>query len=65
MTIDELRSLQRPTCRTEVARFLECDVRTVDRAIADGTIKSFRIGRKVYIPTQPFIQLAETGGYGE
>lgn len=65
MTIDELKGLKRPTCRTEVAQFFNCDVRTVDRAIADGTIKAFRIGRKVYIPTQPLIQLAETGAYGE
>ncbi len=36
--------------RTELARLLECDPRTVDRGIEAGTIPAVRIGKVVRIP---------------
>lgn len=63
MTIDEMKNLQRPACRADVASVLRCDVRTVDQAIEDGTIKSFRIGRKVFVPVKPLVTLLEGGEF--
>lgn len=61
MTIDEIRSLGRPIQRVEAAAALLCDPRTIDKAINRGTIKAFRIGRKVFIPSGPFADLLERG----
>jgi excisionase family DNA binding protein len=61
MTIDEIRNLPRPALRTDVASVLGCDVRTVDRAIEEGVIRAFRIGRRVFIPVIPLVQLLEEG----
>jgi hypothetical protein len=44
MTIDEMRNLQRPARRADVASVLGCDVRTVDQAIEDGTIEALGAG---------------------
>ena len=63
MTIDEIKSLQRPARRADVASVLGCDVRTVDQAIEDGTIKSFRIGRRVFVPVKPLVTLLEGGAF--
>jgi excisionase family DNA binding protein len=59
MTIDEIKNLTRPALRTEAADVLCCDVRTIDRAIQEGTIKSFRIGRRVFLPVKPLVALLE------
>lgn len=59
MTIEDIRKLSRPALRSEVAQVLGCDVRTVDRAIQDGTVQAFRIGRRVYIPVGPLLNLLE------
>ena len=63
MTIDEMKNLQRPARRADVASVLGCDVRTVDQAIEDGTIKSFRIGRTVFVPVKPLVTLMEGGDF--
>jgi|AntAceMinimDraft_1070359.scaffolds.fasta_scaffold322792_2 excisionase family DNA binding protein len=63
MTIDEMKNLQRPARRADVASVLGCDVRTVDHAIEDGTIKSFRIGRRVFVPVKPLLTLLEGGEF--
>ena len=65
MTIDDLRKMSGPVLRKDVAQILGCDLRTVDRALKDGTIKYFQIGRRIFIPVKPFIQLLETGDSGE
>lgn len=41
--------------RAEVAALLAIDPRTVDQAIADGTIPAVRVGRRVLIPRRPFM----------
>jgi ribosomal protein L21E len=58
VNVSELSNWSRPTLyRSEAALFLDCDPRTLDRAIADGTIQSFRVGKRVHIPIAPFIEL--------
>ena len=61
LSIEEIKRLQRPALRTEVASVLGCNVKTVDRAIQEGTIKVFRIGRRIYIPVEPLVRLLERG----
>ena len=41
----------------EAARILDCDPRTVSRAIAKGAIPSITIGRRKLIPIAPFKKL--------
>ena len=41
--------------RAEVATLLSLDPRTVDHAIADGTIPAVHVGRRVLIPRRPFL----------
>jgi len=56
--VSELSSWSRPTLyRSEAALFLGCDPRTLDRAIEDGTIQTFKVGKRVHIPIPPFIEL--------
>lgn len=43
--------------KAEAAHALDVDVRTVSRAIADGSIPSVRVGRRVLIPRLPFLAL--------
>ncbi|WP_198040608.1 helix-turn-helix domain-containing protein [Rhodococcus sp. 2G] len=43
--------------RTDAARALGVDVRTISRGIEDGTIPSVRIGRRLLIPRIPFLAL--------
>ena len=41
--------------RAEVATRLSLDPRTIDHAIADGTIPAVHVGRGVLIPRRPFL----------
>ena len=41
----------------EAAEILECDPRTVSRALDAGTIPSIPVGRRRMIPTAPFLKL--------
>lgn len=41
--------------RAEVAGLLALDPRTIDHAIADGTIPAVHVGRRVLIPRRPFL----------
>jgi excisionase family DNA binding protein len=41
--------------RAKVATLLNLDPRTVDHAIADGTIPAVHVGRRVLIPRRPFL----------
>jgi excisionase family DNA binding protein len=41
--------------RAEVASLLSLDPRTIDHAIADGTIPAVHVGRRVLIPRRPFL----------
>lgn len=41
----------------EAARILECDPRTLSRAIAKGAIPSITVGRRKLIPMAPFKKL--------
>jgi hypothetical protein len=65
MNLDEMKKLTGPMLRKDVAQILGCDLRTVDRALSDGTIKSFNVGRRVFIPVKPFVKLIESGDSGE
>ncbi len=42
--------------RAEVATLLSLDPRTMDHAIADGTIPAVHVGRRVLIPRRPFLR---------
>ena len=41
--------------RSEVATLLSLDPRTIDHAIADGTIAAVHVGRRVLVPRRPFL----------
>ncbi|AZI56959.1 DNA-binding protein [Nakamurella antarctica] len=45
--------------RTEGAEVLDVDVRTLDRAIEEGTFPAIRIGRRVLIPREQFIRILD------
>lgn len=47
--------------RAEVASLLSLDPRTVDHAIADGTIPSVHVGRRILIPRRPFLRAFGAG----
>jgi excisionase family DNA binding protein len=49
--------------RSQAAEVLNCDPRTVSRGIAEGTIPSLKIGRRVFIPVAQFLALIQ-GGFG-
>lgn len=55
--------------RAEVASLLALDPRTIDHAIADGTIPAVHVGRRILIPRRPFLAafgaLFETSGPDE
>jgi len=66
MRVEELSEWSRSVLLiSEAARFLDCDPRTVTKAIKSGTITSFTIGKKTYIPIKPFRQLLEEGSNGQ
>lgn len=46
--------------RAEVAAALGVDPRTVSVGIADGTIPSIRLGRRILIPREKFLALFAT-----
>ncbi|MGN6131982.1 MAG: helix-turn-helix domain-containing protein [Nocardioidaceae bacterium] len=53
----ELRTSDREVLnRAEVAALLTLDPRTVDHAIADGTIPAVHVGRRVLIPRRLFLR---------
>ncbi|AUN42487.1 hypothetical protein ASU32_22730 [Tsukamurella tyrosinosolvens] len=41
------------------------DPRTVNRAIADGTIPAVRLGRRVFVPRLPLLELLDSAGNTE
>ncbi|WP_372500006.1 helix-turn-helix domain-containing protein [Williamsia maris] len=43
--------------RPQVAQLLDVDERTVGRAIADGSLPSMRLGRRVVVPRVPLMRL--------
>lgn len=58
VSLDEVKSMSKVALtKAEVARALDVDVRTVTRAIADGSIPVVRIGRRTLIPRLPFLAL--------
>lgn len=61
LTIEDLRSSAKAVLnRTEVANVLGVDPRTVTKAIDDGAIPALRLGRRVLIPREKFLDLLET-----
>lgn len=60
-TLDEIRaSRSAAITRTEAAAALGVDPRTVSVGIADGTIPSLRLGRRILIPREKFLALFAT-----
>lgn len=61
VTIEELRSSAKAVLnRTEVAAVLGVDPRTVTKAIDDGAIPALRLGRRVLIPREKFLDLFDS-----
>ncbi|PPF84052.1 DNA-binding protein [Pseudoclavibacter sp. RFBJ3] len=60
LTLDDVRrSTTAALSRREVAQVLGVDPRTVTAGIADGTIPSLKLGRRVLIPRERFLALIE------
>lgn len=60
MRVEELSKWKRSVLLvSEAARFLDCDPRTISRAVRAGSIRGFTIGRRVYIPIRTFQDLLE------
>lgn len=58
--IDDLRqSSVAVLTRTEVARLMRIDVRTVGYAIENGDLPSIKVGRRILIPRKPLLDLLE------
>lgn len=58
LSIGDIKAMTKAALtRSEVARALDIDPRTVTAGIEDGTIPSVRIGRRVLIPRLPFLAL--------
>ncbi|WP_250851256.1 helix-turn-helix domain-containing protein [Rhodococcoides kroppenstedtii] len=47
---------------TEVAKLFGVDQRTVSAAIANGTLPSVRIGRRVFVPREPLLAMLSAPG---
>lgn len=61
LTIEDVRcSAKAVLNRTEVASVLGVDPRTVTKAIDDGAIPALRLGRRVLIPREKFLDLFDT-----
>lgn len=61
LTIEDLRTSAKAVLnRTEVALVLGVDPRTVTKAIEDGCIPALRLGRRVLIPREKFLDLFDT-----
>jgi excisionase family DNA binding protein len=43
--------------RSQAARLLKCDPRTVSRGIESGSIPAIKLGRRQVIPRTPFLKL--------
>jgi excisionase family DNA binding protein len=43
--------------RSQAARLLKCDPRTVSRGIQAGSIPAIKLGRRQVIPRTPFLKL--------
>lgn len=57
MSVNELLASGKAVItRTEAAQLLECDVRTVSRAIDKGEIEALPFGRKKMIPVRPLLK---------
>jgi excisionase family DNA binding protein len=57
MSLDDLLASGKAVItRTEAAELLECDVRTVSRAIDKGEIDILPFGRKKMIPVRPLLK---------
>lgn len=60
-TLDEIRaSRSAAITRTEAAAALGVDPRTVSVGIANGTIPSLRLGRRILIPRERFLALFDS-----
>jgi hypothetical protein len=58
MSIDSLRNSGRAVItRSEAAQLLECDPRTLNKALGEGRITTIQIGRKQFIPVIPLLRL--------
>lgn len=58
MNINALSNSEKVTLTlSEAAQILECDPRTLSRAIAKGSIPSITVGRRKLIPIAPFKKL--------
>lgn len=60
LTIETLRNARSLVItRTEAARALGVDPRTITAGIENGTLPSVRLGRRVVIPREKFLRLFE------
>ena len=58
--LNQIRQSEKLTLtRSEVADVLGVNIRTLSNGIADGTIPSIRIGRRVVIPRDRFLAMFE------
>ena len=65
MTMDSLRQSNKVVLtKGEVASALGVDPRTLTNGIADGTIPSLRIGRRVVIPRERFLAIFDVPTQG-
>lgn len=53
---DVLQSGRNTLSLTEVASIMECDPRTISRAVANGHIQAINLGRIKRIPTAPLLK---------
>ena len=61
LTIETLRNARSLVItRTEAARALGVDPRTVTAGIENGTLPSVKLGRRVVIPREKFLRLFES-----
>jgi excisionase family DNA binding protein len=57
--------MQKYLTRHEAARFLRCHVLTIDRRIADGSLRTYSLGRKVLIDETDLRRLLVSRGGGK
>ena len=66
MKVEKLEELDRSVLfLSEAAAYLECDPRTLSKALKKGIISHFTIGRRTYIPVAAFRELLEGANRGE
>lgn len=62
ITLDDLRaSTTAAITRADAAAAVGVDPRTISVGIADGTIPSIRLGRRILIPRERFLALFDSG----